>query len=87
MKLVIKPLIQDNLSAIRLEMIKHYFADTFRSGHYRYIRSISNMAKSLEISHLTEAQLKTMQDLIPKLWPGVQWSINLSLSKSDKAKI
>lgn len=85
MKLTLKTITQDNLSAIRLEMIKHYFSDTFRTGHYRYIRDNVNMAKTLEISNLSEGQLKTILDLVPKLWPGVKWAIEIHYPKLKKA--
>lgn len=84
MKLTLKTITQDNLSAIRLEMIKHYFSDAFRGGHYRYIRDNVSMAKTLEISNLSEGQLKTILELVPKLWPGVKWDIKVHYPRPNK---
>lgn len=84
MKLTLKTTTQDNLSAIRLEMIKHYFSDAFRGGHYRYIRDNVSMAKTLEISNLSEGQLKTISEIVPKLWPGVKWDIEIHYPRLKK---
>ena len=85
MKLTLKTTTKDNLSAIRLEMIKHYFSDAFRGGHYRYIRDNVSMAKTLEISNLSEGQLKTISEIVPKLWPGVKWDIEIHYPRLKKA--
>lgn len=85
MKLIIKTSTEDNLSAIRLEMIKHYFANTFMGGTYRYLRDLSNMVKTLEIHNLPESQLKTISTIVPKLWPGVKWDIEIHYPRLKKA--
>lgn len=77
-RIVISAVTQDNLNAIRLEMISAYFKDAFRSGNYRCHRSMDNMVKSLEISGISESEANSVNRLVPKLWPGVQWDIKLS---------
>lgn len=74
-KLTIKTTAADNFSAIRLEMIKNYFQDAFRCGTFHFKRDPSGMVKVLEVSNISESQAVTINNVVPKIWPGVYWDI------------
>lgn len=75
MKIVISAITQDHLNAIRLGMISTYFRESFREGTYRFKRGSDQVTQSLEMAHLAQSQIKTVEKLVPKLWPGVTWDI------------
>ena len=82
MKVTITAIQQDNLNAIRLEMISVYFREAFRSGYYRTKRSPDGMVTALEMTKLTKNEAQSVTRLVPKLWPGVTWDIKISESDS-----
>lgn len=80
MKVTITAIQQDNLNAIRLDMISVYFREAFRSGYYRTKRSPDGMVTALEMTKLTNSEAQSVTKLVPKLWPGVTWDIKISES-------
>lgn len=78
MNVTVTAIQQDNLNAIRLEMISVYFREAFRSGYYRTKRSPDGMVTALEMTRLTNSEAQSVTKLVPKLWPGVTWDIKIS---------